>query len=249
MRSHLTLISSIALISTLSLMTGIPLLQASAAPTRSTTELLDYAYPKSLNWRVRRDLARRIGIPVKDLRITDAQRQTWKDGCLELAAPDELCTQQLVEGWRVVIAHGQRQWVYHTDTQGRSLRLESSDRPLPRNIVFQSQASGGFAGQNYETVLFTDGRMQQKITFVGGKTAPVRTWRVSPEKVQQFRQLLEHEQFQSFNQKTYPATAGAADFFVVRLSSPTGTVEYADIEQDKLPRSLKTIIQAWNLLR
>lgn len=249
MRSSLKLISSIALISTLSLMTGIPLLQASAAPTRSTTELLDYAYPKSLNWRVRRDLARRIGIPAKDLRVTEAQRQTWKDGCFELAAADELCTQQLVEGWRIVVAHGQQQWVYHTDTQGRSLRLESNDRPLPRNVLFRSQSSGGFAGQNYETVLFTDGRMQQKITFVGGKNAPVRAWRVSPEKVQQFRQLLEHEQFQSFNHKTYPATAGAADFFVVRLSSPAGTVEYADITQDKLPRSLKTIIQAWNLLQ
>ncbi|MBD1841880.1 hypothetical protein H6F89_00320 [Cyanobacteria bacterium FACHB-63] len=249
MRSPLKLISSIALISALSLMTGIPLLQASAAPTRATTELLDYASPKSLNWRVRRDLARRIGVPAKDLRVTEAQRQTWKDGCLELSAPDEFCTQQLVEGWRIVIAHGQQQWVYHTDAQGQSLRLESDDRPLPRNVIFRSQSSGGFAGQNYETVLFTDGRMQQKIIFVGGKNAPVRTWRVSPEKVQQFRQILEREQFQSFNHKTYPATAGAADFFVVRLSSPMGTVEYADIAQDKLPRSLKTIIQAWNLLR
>jgi len=253
MRSHLPvkLISSIALISALSLISGIPLLQASAAPTRTPTELIDYAYPKSLSWRVRRDLARRVGIPAKDLRVTETQRQTWKNGCLELAAPDEMCTQQLVEGWRIVVAHGQQNWVYHTDAEGRSLRVESADRAatLPRNVVFRSQSSGGFAGQNYETVLFTDGRMQQKITINGGKNAPVRTWRVSPEKVQQFRETLEREQFQTFNQKEYPATAGSADFFVVRLTSPTGSVQYADIVQEKLPRSLKTIIQAWNSLR
>ncbi|MBW4528203.1 MAG: hypothetical protein KME18_23970 [Phormidium tanganyikae FI6-MK23] len=253
MRSHLPLklISSIALIGALSLMSGIPLLQASAAPTRTSGELLDYAYPKSLSWRVRRDLARRINIPANNLRVTEAQRQTWKDGCLELAASDEMCTQQLVEGWRIVVAHGRQNWVYHTDAQGRSLRLESADRAvtLPRNVVFRSQSSGGFAGQNYETVLFTDGRVQQKISFMGGKDAPVRSWHVSSDKVQQFREILDREQFQTFDQKNYPATPGAADFFMVRLTSPTGSVEYADIEQEKLPRSLKTIIQAWNSLR
>ncbi|MGG6269162.1 hypothetical protein ACQ4M3_26180 [Leptolyngbya sp. AN03gr2] len=253
MRSQLPLklISSIALIGTLSLMSGIPLLQATAAPARSTTELLDYAYPKSLSWRVRRDLARRVGIPAKNLRVMEAQRQTWRDACLELAAPDELCAQQLVEGWRIVVAHGQQTWTYHTDATGRSMRLESADRAvtLPRNVVFRSQSSGGFAGQSYETVLFTDGRVQQKITFVGGKNAPVRSWRVSPEKVREFQQLLDREQFQTFNQQTFPATPGAADFFVVRLTSPSSSVEYADIEQEKLPRSLKTVIQAWDSLR
>lgn len=253
MRSQLPLklISSIALISTLSLLSGIPLLQASAAPTRSTTEVLDYAYPKSLSWRVRRDLARRINISTKDLRVVEAQRQTWNDACLGLAAPDEMCAQQLIEGWRVVVAHGQQTWTYHTDANGRSLRLESADRAvsLPRNVVFRSQSSGGFAGQTYEMVLFTDGRVQQKITFASGKNAPVRSWRVAPEKVQEFQALLDREQFQSFNQQTFPATPGAADFFVVRLTSPTGSVEYADIEQGKLPRSLKTIVEAWNTLR
>lgn len=247
----LKLISSIALIGTLSLMSGIPLLQATAAPTRSTTELLDYAYPKSLSWRIRRDLARRVGVPAKNLRVVEAQRQTWNDACLELATPDEMCAQQLVEGWRIVLAHGQQTWTYHTDAQGRSLRLESADRvvTLPRNVVFRSQSSGGFAGQTYETVLFTDGRVQQKINLNSGKNAPVRSWRITPEKVREFQALLDREQFQTFNQRTFPATPGAADFFVVRLTSPTGSVEYADIEQEKLPRSLKTIIQAWNSLR
>ena len=252
MRPHLPLklISSIALIGALSLMTGIPLLQASAAPTQTSSELIDQTYPKSLTWRVRRDLARRVGIPARNLRVTEAQRQTWSNACLELAAPDEMCAQQLVEGWRIVVAHGSQNWVYHTDSQGRSIRLESADRAaLPRNIVFRSQSTGGFAGQTYETVLFTDGRVQQKITLTSSKDAPVRTWRISPEKVQQFREILDREQFQSFDKKNFSATPGAADFLVITLTSPNGTVQYADSEQGKLPRSLKTIVQAWDSLR
>jgi hypothetical protein len=252
MRSHLPLklISSIALIGALSLLSGVPLLQAAAAPSQMPSELVDHAYPRSLNWRVRRDLARRIGIPARDLRVTEAQRQTWNDACLELAAPDEMCAQQLIEGWRIVVANGQQTWVYHTDAQGRSMRLEPNNRAaLPRNVVFRSQATGGFAGQTDETVLFTDGRIQQKITLGSSKNVPVRNWRVSPEQVQQFQAVLDREQFHTFDQKHYSAAAGAADFFVVTLASPTGTVQYADSEQAQLPQSLKTIVQAWNSLR
>ncbi len=252
MRSHLTLklISSIALISALSLVSGMPPLQASATPMRMSSELTAQTYPKSLAWRVRRDLARRVGIPTRNLRVSEAHRQTWNNACLELAAPDEMCAQQLVQGWRIVVAHGQQNWVYHTDAQGRSLRLESADRAaLPQNVVFRSRSTGGFAGQTYETVLFTDGRIQQKIALNGSQNAPVRSWRVAPEKVQQFQETLNREQFQSFDKKNYAATPGAADFMVITLMSPNGTVQYADSEQGKLPRSLKTIVQAWDSLR
>ena len=252
MRSHLPLklISSIALIGALSLMSGVPLLQASAAPTQTASELIDQNYPKSLTWRVRRDLARRVSIPARNLRVTEAQRQTWSDACLDLATPGEMCAQQLVEGWRIVVSHGQQSWVYHTDANGRSIRLASADRAaLPQNVVFRSQSTGGFAGQTYETILFTDGRIQQKIALNGNKNAPVRSWRVSPEKVQQFQQILDREQFRNFDKQNFSATSGAADFLVVTLMSPNGTVQYADSEQGKLPRSLKTIVQAWDSLR
>jgi hypothetical protein len=256
------LIFAIALISALSLVSGIPLLHASAATMRQPNAILaNSSYPKALSWRVRQDLSRRIGIPINQLRITAAERKTWGNGCLELAKADEFCTQQLVEGWRVVVANGKQNWVYHTDLQGRSLRVAESpsQATLPRNVVFRSQMSGGFAGQTSEIVLFNDGRMQQKINFnnqlqqvqkqTSVSSASLRGWRVSRQQVQQFREILKREQFQSFNQKTYSPPNGAADFFIVTLTSPEGTVQYADIEEGKLPRSLKIIIQAWNSLQ
>lgn len=73
---------------------------------------------------VRQDLARRYKIAPNQLKLVQSSRQTWPDGCLGLAKPDEICTQALIEGWRVTISHQQRTWVYRTDGQGRILRLE-----------------------------------------------------------------------------------------------------------------------------
>jgi hypothetical protein len=251
MRSPLQFISAIVLMSALSLGSGIPLLQASAAPMRHPAVLLTTNYPKALSWRVRKDLARRVGIPTTELRITQAERKTWGNGCLELPRADEFCTQQLVEGWQVVVAHENQTWVYHTDLQGRSLRLAETSQPapLPKNAVFRSRSTGGFAGQTYEVILFNDGSMQQRINVTDQKVAPVRSWRISPNQVKQFRNALQNEHFERFDHKTYSAPNGAADFFIITLTSPTGTVEYADIEVEKLPRALQTIIQAWNSLK
>lgn len=72
------------------------------------------------------DLSKQTGIPAGQLQITQYSRQTWSNGCLGLAKPGEICTQATVEGWRVVLSNGQRNWVYRSDLGGRVLRLEAS---------------------------------------------------------------------------------------------------------------------------
>jgi hypothetical protein len=74
---------------------------------------------------VRRDLARRLGVPRQQLSITSSNPETWIDGCLGLNSPGELCVQVATEGWRVEVSNGQRSWFYRTDTNGRNIRLES----------------------------------------------------------------------------------------------------------------------------
>ncbi|WP_013324365.1 hypothetical protein [Gloeothece verrucosa] len=73
---------------------------------------------------VRQDLARRTNIATDKLKLKSATRQTWPNGCLGLAASDEICTQALVEGWRVVMSYKNQTWVYRTDSQGRVIRME-----------------------------------------------------------------------------------------------------------------------------
>lgn len=86
------------------------------------------------------DLSKQTGIPAGQLQVTQYSRQTWSNGCLGLAKPGEVCTQAVVEGWRVVLSNGQQNWVYRSDHTGRVLRLESQSKAnnsnnLPANVA------------------------------------------------------------------------------------------------------------------
>lgn len=64
--------------------------------------------------------------------------------------------------------------------------------------------------------------------------------------MQQFQQLL--QQFAPFNGLN-PAPSGAADYITVTLTSRDGTSRYTDNGYERLPRSLKEVLQAWSQVR
>ncbi|MGB5712998.1 MAG: hypothetical protein WBM44_19090, partial [Waterburya sp.] len=61
------------------------------------------ALPPEVQSAVLEDAARQTSKNVATLKIRSAQPQNWSDGCLGLAEPDELCTQVITPGWKVVI--------------------------------------------------------------------------------------------------------------------------------------------------
>ena len=71
---------------------------------------------------VRKDLSRRTQIPPERLKVIEAKRTTWPDGCLGLGRAEEFCTQALVEGWWVKMGYRQQFWIYRTDLPGTNLR-------------------------------------------------------------------------------------------------------------------------------
>jgi len=73
---------------------------------------------------VRRDLAERFSVPRQSLKLVSFSRETWSNGCLGLEAPNERCTGALVEGWRIEMTDGQKNWVYRTDLTAQVLRPE-----------------------------------------------------------------------------------------------------------------------------
>ena len=83
-----------------------------------------------------KDVSRRENIPESRLRILDYSQQTWRNGCLEIVKPDEICTQALVPGYRVRVSDGNQRWTYHTNRNGRNLRLASgnSSSQLPESV-------------------------------------------------------------------------------------------------------------------
>ncbi|MDB9349109.1 hypothetical protein [Nodularia spumigena] len=79
--------------------------------------------PAQVASAVRRDVFIRERISPSTLKIVDYSPETWSNGCLDLPQPDEFCTQALVPGWRVVVSNGETNWIYHTNSNGRLLRL------------------------------------------------------------------------------------------------------------------------------
>ena len=64
--------------------------------------------------------------------------------------------------------------------------------------------------------------------------------------MEQFKKLVKQE-FEQFNNLSYLAPNGAADYITYTLTSrDEDTTRYTDINQERLPSSLQTVIQAWN---
>ncbi|WP_339394170.1 hypothetical protein [Nostoc sp. UHCC 0870] len=217
--------------------------------------------PRAVANAVLQDIKRREGIATKKLKITDSIRKTWGNGCLELPRPDEFCTQALVPGWRVVVTSGQQRWIYHTNETGSVVRRKENNsstlRPVPipanelpppldRNVVFRQISSGGFIGRTYETVLLNDGRLiRVRIGDANDSERSVR--RVTSAQVRQFQRVINRAQGE-FQNLSYPASRGAADYITYTLTSRKGTVQYNDISQNNLPKGLQTAVKAWKQL-
>ncbi|BAY81322.1 hypothetical protein NIES267_07980 [Calothrix parasitica NIES-267] len=83
---------------------------------------------------VTKDLSRRVDIPQDRLRVIAYSKETWRNGCLEVLKPGEMCTQALVPGYRVTVSDGGQRWVYHTNSNGRNLRLASGGNSGDTNL-------------------------------------------------------------------------------------------------------------------
>ena len=217
--------------------------------------------PAQVATAVRQDLSKETGIAAGRLKITEFSRQTWPNTCLGLPKNDELCGQMMVEGWRVVLSDGRQTWVYRSDRTGKVLRRENQissvqpvkiptaqlPPPLTKGMVFRAIASGGFTGRTYETVLMEDGTLIRVLAGPENANDSGRqVFRVSVQQVKQFQELLKRLQLARFNQLSYPAPTGAADFITVTFTSTAGTTQYADIDRDRLPKPLQDTIEAWS---
>ncbi|QKQ73565.1 hypothetical protein [Nostoc sp. TCL240-02] len=219
--------------------------------------------PASVKNAVLQAASRRLQQPISQLTIIQVQSQTWRDSCLELANADEFCTQALVSGWRVVVGAVDQTLVYHTNQTGSAVRLNQKANegtlspvqipaselppPLDRDIVFRQISSGGFAGRTYQTVLLKDGRLiRVRIGDANDSERSVRS--VSVQQVQQFQRYLERSNFSKFQNLSYPAPSGAADYITFTLTSQKGTVQYNDISRNNLPTNLQAAVKAWNQL-
>jgi hypothetical protein len=130
------IITAVILAGILSLGGGVIILKKNAIADSVKTPTEISQLPPIVADAVRQDLAEREGILAEDINIINYQQYTWNNGCLELAGADELCTQVLVPGWRVMLSDGNSNWTYHTNDHADSLRLAASDtsKDLPSSV-------------------------------------------------------------------------------------------------------------------
>ncbi|MCC5640566.1 hypothetical protein LC593_33000 [Nostoc sp. CHAB 5844] len=164
--------TALVLTGLLSVGSGLTLIKsATANPTNFSPATTNEVYPDkakpnrlppSVANAVLKDLASRVGISTKELQVIDYSQKTWRNGCLELPQANEFCTQALVPGWRVVVSNGRQKWIYHTNNNGRSLRLasanNSSQKQLPQKvrnaILQQAQEVSGLSARSLSILDF-----------------------------------------------------------------------------------------------
>ena len=129
--------------------------------------------PQEISNAVFKDVAEKSGVSASQLRIVKVERQTWSDGCLGLGGTDTMCTQSMIPGWRVVVANGERRWVYRTNQAGslvkwdevatRSLSSDTTTQITRRQEVTTTRTT-----QSSQSVSGSGSQSSQTMTGISG---------------------------------------------------------------------------------
>lgn len=79
------------------------------------SEITSDELPADLKDAILANASQELKVPNANLEIVKAEKGTWPNGCLGVETAGFLCTQALVPGYRVSIAGGEKNIVYHTD--------------------------------------------------------------------------------------------------------------------------------------
>ncbi len=82
------------------------------------------AFPPTVTENVIADIVEGTEYTAADITIESVTDQTWPNGCLGLAEPDEMCTEALVPGYEVRAEANGDSFIYRTDSTGSQVRRE-----------------------------------------------------------------------------------------------------------------------------
>jgi hypothetical protein len=242
-------LSSLSVIALLSASLALPVSPLLAADTQSTPQTQVAKTPEAaIAQRARRHLARKLRQPVKSVTLVSIKPMSWPDGCLGLARPGQVCSQALVPGWQIDLEDSEQgSWVYRTNKKGDRLVLETPSfqqaaDPLPKNVLFQMNTTGGIAGVQRQVQVMDDGRvMEQDLRRPKEPATLLR--KVSSQDLQEFRNRLKSYHVDRYYGQDYQHQGGA-DLFGHTLTTHQGSLSFQD--QAKMPEDVSLIVKAWN---
>ncbi len=109
--------------------------QGVPAPPVTPTDLSPEAEQVAMT--VRQMLMQQVEADFDAVTIESVEAMEWPNGCLGLATPNEMCTQMIVPGYRVVLSVNGEQFVYRTDENANTIRLESAPQPQIGDVAVE----------------------------------------------------------------------------------------------------------------
>jgi hypothetical protein len=85
--------------------------------------------PDSILSAARADLAARLDVPAESIGVKESAAVVWNDGSLGCPRPDQVYTQALEPGYRIILEHGGRQYDYRATERGYLLLCELPTLP------------------------------------------------------------------------------------------------------------------------
>ena len=73
----------------------------------------------------RASLAKKLGIEATEVTLVSVEEVQWPDGCLGVKRPGVMCTQVIVDGFRIMLEANGTRYEVHTDATGRQAVLAS----------------------------------------------------------------------------------------------------------------------------
>ncbi len=101
-------------------------------PTTVPTEPSLPTDPPAREWPeavlpVRDHIVDTLGIPAEQVRLVSAEHVSFRDGCLGVAKPDEMCLMVITPGYRVTVATPKGNFIFHMNESGSAIRLATAD--------------------------------------------------------------------------------------------------------------------------
>ena len=106
-------------------------------------------------------LAKRLGIAASAVEVVSFRERQWRDSCLGLGGPNEMCLQAITPGFQVMLRAANRTYEARTNERGTAVRFANGVVPQGGRWrgepVVVLRRSGGIDGEVFEWRLYRDG--------------------------------------------------------------------------------------------
>lgn len=108
---------------------------ADIAPTPAATpSAADDPVALSLVGIARRQIAARLDIAEQRVRLVEVAPVVWTDSALNCPLPDQVVTPVEVDGYRIVLEAGEREYLFHADVD-RVIACDPTNETIPTEAV------------------------------------------------------------------------------------------------------------------